>query len=438
MIKSIQLKNFKSFRDIVFNFEKTKKEIKKMVLVYGENGSGKTNLISTLLALLEFSETRSNSEKIKKLLEVQQLNEEYVENANFLKILKNNMKETIAIIKEYKTISSEKNMVLNYEFEIDGKKASYTIETDNEKIVHEKLDYVLNKNICNLFDIKEGKTTIHNEVITDKDYLKEIQVLLEQYWGKHTFISVLFNEMNEKKEEYIKSKISKDIIAFNEYIKKICMKIKRSENGLSGVLHTSSVMWKDLYSNSISIDREPDLISVENNLNKFFTLLYSDIKQVYFEIIKTEKEIKYELYLKKMIGGNLIDIKFKKESTGTKKLLLIMPYLIAAINGEVVLIDEIDSNIHDVLMGKILLSVKDSIKGQLIITTHNTHFLELPFPMDSIYMFNLDYEANKEFVCIKEFDRIQKNHNIRKKYLNGEFGGIPIVSEFDFEDVIEN
>ena len=49
-------------------------------------------------------------------------------------------------------------------------------------------------------------------------------------------------------------------------------------------------------------------------------------------------------------------------------------------------IDEIDNGIHDVLMKNIIMSIKDEITGQLIITTHNTLLLEV-LPKENIYIF---------------------------------------------------
>lgn len=53
MIREITLKNFKSFTDIHFNFLGKNKTPHKLVMIYGANGSGKTNFVE-LFQLLEF------------------------------------------------------------------------------------------------------------------------------------------------------------------------------------------------------------------------------------------------------------------------------------------------------------------------------------------------------------------------------------------------
>ena len=109
--------------------------------------------------------------------------------------------------------------------------------------------------------------------------------------------------------------------------------------------------------------------------------------------------------------------------------------MIGALIGETVIIDEIDNGIHDLLMKNIIMSIKDEITGQLIITTHNTLLLEV-LPKESIYILTTNYSGNKTINSIKDYDvRVQKNNNARTLYLKGLFGGIPTTNYIDFEEI---
>ena len=102
---------------------------------------------------------------------------------------------------------------------------------------------------------------------------------------------------------------------------------------------------------------------------------------------------------------------------------------------ETVILDEIDNGIHDVLMKNIIMSIKDEITGQLIITTHNTLLLEI-LPKENIYILSTDYNGNKRINSIKEYGiKIQKNNNARDLYFKGVFGGIPTTDYIDFEEI---
>ena len=48
MFESIRLVNFKSFTDVIFDFaQKNNNRPKNLVSIYGENGSGKTNIVDS-------------------------------------------------------------------------------------------------------------------------------------------------------------------------------------------------------------------------------------------------------------------------------------------------------------------------------------------------------------------------------------------------------
>ena len=53
MFEYIKLKNFKSFGDITFDLTDKNGNPKKLVLIYGENGIGKSNLASVYYMLSE-------------------------------------------------------------------------------------------------------------------------------------------------------------------------------------------------------------------------------------------------------------------------------------------------------------------------------------------------------------------------------------------------
>ncbi|MEI0702055.1 AAA family ATPase, partial [Brachyspira intermedia] len=157
MFTYVKLKNYKSLVDFEVDLTSSKNNPKKMIIIYGENGAGKSNFIDAFFTLLDFLNTKidnnGNVEQIKdkasdlnKIINNKVINEDY----NFLKIiltfLKEQFKTLDSIIKESKTIGSKDNMVLEFGFKLNGKNGIYYIETDNESIIKEKLEYVLDKN----------------------------------------------------------------------------------------------------------------------------------------------------------------------------------------------------------------------------------------------------------------------------------------------------
>ena len=173
----------------------------------------------------------------------------------------------------------------------------------------------------------------------------------------------------------------------------------------------------------------------ENVLNIFFTQAYADIKEVKYKIEEKEDKLYYELYFNKMIGGKIRSISYKLESDGTRRILEQFDTIVGSLLGETVILDEIDNGIHDVLMKNIIMSIKDEITGQLIITTHNTLLLEI-LPKEYIYILSTDYTGNKTINSIKEYGiKVQRNNNTRDLYFKGVFGGIPTTDYIDFEEI---
>ncbi|MDP3130719.1 MAG: AAA family ATPase, partial [Bacillota bacterium] len=53
MFTQINMHNFRSFRDAKFDLRTTTKKPKPFIMVYGENGSGKSNFVSSFKFLKE-------------------------------------------------------------------------------------------------------------------------------------------------------------------------------------------------------------------------------------------------------------------------------------------------------------------------------------------------------------------------------------------------
>lgn len=424
MFTYVKLKNYKSLVDFEVDLTDSKNNPKKMVIIYGENGAGKTNFINAFSTLSETINTKVYKNIIDKLIEKNLDEKDNVEILN--EFIKNNLKNIEDIINDSKTIDSKENMSLEFGFKLNGKYGKYYIEMGKNSIVREKLEYVLNKNKTKYFDISDKKIDINKSLFNSNKYLKEISDLVNKFWGKHSFLSIILFEMSDKNKQYINKNIPKYMLNIVKYF----FSLKKDKNNIdfrSGSIHKDNKEFLDF------------LNYFEIYLNIFFTDLYSDIKQVFYkkECIADDK-IDYKLFVKKQIYGKIIDIDFSLESNGTKKLEQFAFILYRYLNkNEVVLIDELDSGIHDILVSTILKNLYLYHKeGQLIITTHNTTLLETEIKKDCIYLFNIDSNGKKILIPITEYEREHPNTNFRKRYLKGLYGGIPMIDDIDFDDLL--
>ncbi len=110
---------------------------------------------------------------------------------------------------------------------------------------------------------------------------------------------------------------------------------------------------------------------------------------------------------------NGVEIPFKYESDGIKKIVSVLSALIAMFNydGILVAIDELDSGVYEYLLGSLLEVINDSGKGQLIFTSHNLHPLELLSSDNIVFTTTNPYNRYIKFTNVKE------TNNLRDFYL---------------------
>lgn len=436
MFTYIKAKNFKSLKNIEFNLNRTKSKTNNFIAIYGENGSGKTNLVELFKFLQQVTISRIIDVQLNMLpKEFFELKEKMLDNTPV------DMKPLWQLslnLEEYRMINEKEDTEIEYGFKINDKEGFYSIKFNTE-IVEEKLYYFANKQKGYYFQLSKDEKGIiknlNNSIFINEKYNKELEENIEKYWGKYSFLALLAFESKDKNEEYVNNNISSKM--FDIIDKLVFMTIHVNKWFLKFVPdnYMKNTVLADLKSGVISKEKINEIKKYENVLNIFFTQAYADIKSVKYAIEEKDEKIKYKLYFNKMIGGNLKSIPIELESEGTKKIIEEFDTLIGAIMGETVVIDEIDNGIHDLLMKNIILSIKDEITGQLIITTHNTLLLEI-LPKECIYILSVDYEGNKNINTIKEYGiKIQKNHNARDLYFKGVFGGVPTTTYVDFEEI---
>lgn len=436
MFTYVKAKNFKSLKDIEFNLNKTKTKTNQFISIYGENGSGKTNIVELFKLLQQSTMSRATDIAMNKMpKEFWKIQEEMSDQ------LPTEIRQIFQLsfnLKEYRMLDEEEATEIEYGFKINNKDGFYYIKFGDE-IIEEKLYYIAGKQRAYLFQINKENNkiikTLNKNIFINEKYNEELIDGIDKYWGKYTFLSLLSFETIEKNKDYIDNNISKNII---EVIDKIWLMTVHVDKGALKIIPDSFVKVRKLnniQNGFVKKDKLPEIKKYENVLNIFFTQAYADIKEVKYEINEKEDRIHYELYFNKMIGGQIRSIPSRLESDGTRRMLNQFDTLIGSLLGETVILDEIDNGIHDVLMKNIIMSIKDEITGQLIITTHNTLLLET-LPKENIYILSTDYNGNKTINSIKEYGiKIQKNNNARDLYFKGVFGGIPTTDYIDFEEI---
>ena len=124
------------------------------------------------------------------------------------------------------------------------------------------------------------------------------------------------------------------------------------------------------------------------------------------------------------------------ESEGTIKYFsLAFPIIDALDNGKRLVVDELDSKLHPLLVRKIVTlfnSAETNPKGaQLLFTTHDTFLLSAGlFRRDQVWFTQKDNFGATEAYSLAEY-RVRGSSPFERDYLQGKFGATPIIGDME-------
>jgi AAA15 family ATPase/GTPase len=406
MVASNPVKELEGENDDLNNvFTAGKVKYLKSAVIYGANGSGKSNLFSAI---------------------------------NFFrKLILESSKESLAE-DEIKTTpflfsSATENQPSSFEmiFMIDKTRYRYGFEASRKEIVSEWLFFL---NI-------EGSTRESNCFI--REY-QEIKI------NSKTFKEGKGVETRTRKNALFLSSVAqwngeKSIFIQNWF--------KDNINSLSGTTNDTLIYTiKQFLENPL----------FRKNILNFIKLIDSGIEDIRIEQRNSEnkntgrKEVIISSYHKKYDETmNLIDLaelKFGLESSGTQKLFALLgPWFDTLENGSILIIDEFGSNLHTKLsieLIKIFQSKMNTTNAQLIFASHDTNLLRNDlFRRDQIWFTEKDGESGSSDLYslveykINQATSVRNDASFEKDYLIGKYGAIPyfgdisrFINEFNTAD----
>jgi len=120
-----------------------------------------------------------------------------------------------------------------------------------------------------------------------------------------------------------------------------------------------------------------------------------------------------------------------EESDGTLRIIDLIPWLFSG--NKVSLVDELDRSLHPALSYRLLeLFLEKPSTTQLIVTTHESHLLTSDLlRRDEVWFVEKDREGASKLYSLEDFAP-RKDKDIRKGYLQGRYGAIPVMGNVDF------
>ena len=109
------------------------------------------------------------------------------------------------------------------------------------------------------------------------------------------------------------------------------------------------------------------------------------------------------------------------------------------INGYILLVDELDSQLHPLLTKAIIqLFNSNDVNNncaQIICTTHDTNLLDKElFRRDQIWFTEKDRYSSTDLYSLLDYQqlgkKVRKDESDAKNYIQGKYGAIPFIGDF--------
>ncbi len=433
MLLRINIKNFCSFYeessfDMFPNQKRTtfpnhiylnnKIPLLKQAVIYGGNGSGKSNLLNAFSFVKKFVTQKNfiNESLIKKhkYRLLNKINSEAIEFKIEFKHQQNYYIYEIHIntelIKERLFLSGlgqEENKMLfernNNNLELAKQNSSEVSKATQELLKKNKYSSILSLN---------SEFPILNDKNIDGAY----------YWFKENLISLSLNRffpslitlMSENNE--ILNFANNIFTKIGLGIEKLRVKTEKIDEYVEDSLDNEIL--KKLFGEKRA--NSSGIAGMEND-KLLFAIMTENEEQV----------IKKFVFEQLGIHSSRTDMDISDQSDGTVKILNLIPALYDVITNEkVICIDEIENSIHPSLIFALISFFGNSnSKGQLIFSTHETELLNQQKLMrpDEVW-FTEKNNGSTKLYSLNDF----KEHNtinIKNGYLDGRYGAIPFIGE---------
>ena len=375
-------------------------EVLKSSVIYGANGSGKSNFIDAIAFVKNLVSNSINHQPGQGILQVPHKLEGYERKSNY-----------------------------KIQFVVDGIRYAFGFSLRNMLVVEEYLYYFPNGRQTKIFE-RDGEEysagrNFRNRFNSCKDVLKPNRLMLS--------CAANFSSVEEVTAAY--RFFNDELVIYNS---------GNQENWMNYSLHQINTNEK-----------------VKATVLKFLDALGTGIKDIYVDIKKEDLDVSHlppflsdefkKILLQEKIDAISAKVLYEgfetdlisEESTGIKKLFgILCPFIDIIANGKVLVCDELESNLHESLLFglvKQFVNTRGSKPAQLIFTTHETGLLNLDlFRRDQIWFTeNKSADRSTDLFSLTEIRNVRKDENFGKGYIAGKYGAIPMLN-LNFANVISS
>lgn len=372
--------------------------ILRSAIIYGANGSGKSNFINALAFMCELVNSSINY----------QPGQEVFQACHKLSIMETPSEYSIQFVR-------------------NDIRYAYGFSVKKNVISDEYLYYFPKGRQVKIFERKEM------ELKPGDRYKNAFDVSISILKNNRLFLSCAANYSNVKEVEEAFLFFNKDIVVYNPEINN----------------------WTEY---SIELMQKNDMI--KKAFVDILQALGTGIKDVKVKLEKVKladlpQELQIPDALKTLIGsqeGNRIEAKvvydqfevdlMSEESAGVKRLFQMICPIIDILNqGKILICDELENSLHESVIFQIVQLFqyykKDKF-AQLIFSTHDTSLLDSDlFRRDQVWFTQLNQDRATDLYSLVEIKNVRKTENLKKGYVSGKYGAIPMLNRKFFQELEE-
>lgn len=407
----------------VFYDPSEKMKLLKSGVLYGANGSGKSNLLSAMGFFKNFILTSSNEKQA----------EDEIKVIRFL----------------LSTETDDKPSSFEMIFYVDDIRYRFGFEADKEKIHSEWLFSFNNETSA-----KETKlfTREFQDIKVNRQFFKEGKGLEGKTRSNALFLSLVAQLNGEVATQILKwFKTDFNIISGLEdtTTNYTVSKFQKDENFKKIVIEFFKSI--QIGFDDIEIIEENNILSLRKNIP---SELADEVDSVLTALKKLQQKVKNSENSEtetKQISINTLHKKFGEaedflkyelidfslESKGTRKLFSLLGPIIDTIqSGKILVVDELDSRLHTLLTMELVkfFHSKSNVKAQLIFASHDTNLLRKDiFRRDQIWFAEKNKIGATDLYSLVEYKvnqvTVRNDASFEKDYLLGKYGAIPFLGD---------
>jgi len=422
MIIYFSAKNFRSIREeITLDFRatgkrdleeyycykstKSKLRLLRLMMLYGPNASGKSNILRAL---------------------------DFMRNC----VVTNRVDKTELIEFDPFILDRNKETQFDIGFLQGDTIFEYHLTMMQTHIIKEELSYYPVRNKAKLY-IRETTMGVGSELVTTISWGAKAGLKKQT---KEAFETLVGNQtvLNKVKSIQLSGPIQDAFDWFNSYLAPmISMNTRLTEYTAQSIFRSGcSTECKDFVLSQL---READF-GIQDIKQETEEVKLEELPPQLAEIIQqaakeNDKPIPQSLSLNSLqiehnFGKDTAELDFDDESDGTKRYLgLLGPMYNMSAKSRCFFIDEIENSLHHELVKHLMISfLQSNEQSQLLFTTHNIALLGEKdiLRQDAIWVTEKKPDGSTNLYSISEFP-LRKEHSIMKLYRTGKLGGIPKI-----------